>query len=113
VIIVFVALVTRLGYLQVVQGSYYGRLADGNRIKLIPIMAPRGTFFDRNGVLLVSNRPGFTVTLVPLSGPIPDDVINRLAGILVMDPMEIKAKVEQQKGSFDPIYVKSDIGPTS
>jgi penicillin-binding protein 2 len=111
VIIVFVALVTRLGYLQVVQGSYYGRLADGNRIKLIPIMAPRGTFFDRNGVLLVSNRPGFTVTLVPLSGPIPDDVINRLAGILGMDPMEIKAKVEQQKGSFDPIYVKSDIGP--
>jgi penicillin-binding protein 2 len=111
VIFVFVALVTRLGYLQVVQGSYYGRLADGNRIKLIPIMAPRGTFYDRNGVPLVSNRPGFTVTLVPLSGPIPDDVINKLAGILGMDPLEIKAKVEQQKGSFDPIHVKTDIGP--
>ncbi len=111
VIFVFVALVTRLGYLQVVQGSYYGRLADGNRIKLIPIMAPRGTFYDRNGVPLVANRPGFTVTLVPLSGPIPDDVINKLAGILGMDPLEIKAKVEQQKGSFDPIHVKTDIGP--
>lgn len=111
VILVFVALVTRLGYLQVVQGGYYGRLADGNRIKLIPIMAPRGTFYDRNGVPLVSNRPGFTVTLVPISGPIPDDVITKLAGILGMDAAEIKAKVDQQKGSFDPIRIKSDIGP--
>jgi penicillin-binding protein 2 len=111
VILVFVALVTRLGYLQVVQGSYYGRLADGNRIKLIPIMAPRGTFYDRNGVPLVSNRPGFTVTLVPISGPIPDDVITKLAGILGMDAAEIKAKVDQQKGSFEPVRVKSDIGP--
>ncbi|MDR7868930.1 MAG: penicillin-binding protein 2 [Sporomusaceae bacterium] len=111
VILVFVALVTRLGYLQVVQGSYYGRLADGNRIKLIPIMAPRGTFYDRNGVPLVSNRPGFTVTLVPLSGPIPDEVIVKLAGILGMDAAEIKAKVDAQKGSFEPVRVKSDIGP--
>ena len=111
VILVFVALVTRLGYLQVVQGSYYGRLADGNRIKLIPIMAPRGTFYDRNGVPLVSNRPGFTVTLVPISGPIPDEVIIKLAGILSMDPAEIKAKVDAQKGPFEPVRVKSDIGP--
>ncbi len=111
VILVFVALVTRLGYLQVVQGGYYGRLADGNRIKLIPIMAPRGTFYDRNGVPLVSNRPGFTVTLVPISGPIPDEVIARLAGILGMDAAEIKAKVDAQKGSFEPVRIKSDIGP--
>ncbi len=111
VILVFVALVTRLGYLQVVQGSYYGRLADGNRIKLIPIMAPRGTFYDRNGVPLVSNRPGFTVTLVPISGPIPDEVIVKLAGILGMDAAEIKAKVDAQKDFFEPVRVKSDIGP--
>ncbi|HWQ61600.1 MAG TPA: penicillin-binding protein 2 [Negativicutes bacterium] len=111
VVLVFVALVTRLGYLQVVQGNYYGRLADGNRIKLIPIMAPRGTFYDRNGVPLVSNRPGFTVTVVPISGPIPDEVINKLAGILGMNPAEIKAKVAQQTGTFEPVHVKTDIGP--
>jgi penicillin-binding protein 2 len=112
VVFIFVALVTRLGYLQVVQGNYYGRLADGNRIKLIPIMAPRGTFYDRNGVPLVSNRPGFTVTIVPMSGPIPDEVINKLAGILDMNPAEIRAKVAaQQKGAFEPIHVKTDIGP--
>lgn len=111
VVLVFVALVTRLGYLQVVQGNYYGRLADGNRIKLIPIMAPRGTFYDRNGVLLVSNRPGFTVTVVPLSGPVPDEVIDKLAGILGMNPAEIKSKVALQQDSFEPVRVKTDVGP--
>lgn len=111
VILVFVALVTRLGYLQVVQGKYYGRLADGNRIKLIPIMAPRGTYYDRNGVPLVSNRPGFTVTLVPISGPVPAEVVAKLAAILGMNPAEISAKIEQQKGSFEPIRVKTDVGP--
>jgi penicillin-binding protein 2 len=111
VILVFVALVARLGYLQVVQGQYYNRLADGNRIKLIPVMAPRGTFFDRNGVPLVSNRPASTVTLVPISGPIPDEVITRLAGILGMNVSEIKAKIAQQSGPFEPIRVKTDIGP--
>lgn len=111
VVLVFLTLISRLGYLQVVQGKYYGQLADGNRIKLIPVMAPRGTFLDRNGVPLVSNRPGFTVTLVPISGPIPDEVIVKLAGILGMNPADIRAKTAQQSGPFEPIRVKTDIGP--
>lgn len=111
VIFVFVALVSRLGYLQVVQGKNYARLADGNRIKLIPVMAPRGSFYDRNGVPLVTNRPGFTVSLVPISGPIPDAVIDKIAAIVGVNAAEIKAKIAQQSGSFEPIRVKSDIGP--
>jgi len=111
VVFVFVALISRLAYLQVVQGSYYERLADGNRIRLIPIMAPRGTFYDRNGVPLVSNRPGRTVSLVPISGPIPEAVIDKLAAILAINPAQIRAKIAQQDGSFEPIRVKTDIGP--
>jgi penicillin-binding protein 2 len=111
VIFVFVALMSRLGYLQVVQGKNYARLADGNRIKLIPVMAPRGTFYDRNGVPLVSNRPGFTVSLVPISGPIPDAVVDKIAAIVGVNAADIKAKIAQQSGSFEPIRVKSDIGP--
>ncbi|MDF2568986.1 MAG: mrdA 1 [Sporomusa sp.] len=110
-IFIFVALVSRLGYLQMAQGQYYGRLADGNRIRLIPIMAPRGVFYDRNGVMLVSNRPGFTVSLLPISGPVPDEVINKLAGILNMNVQEINSKLSQHTGSFEPVRVKTDVGP--
>jgi penicillin-binding protein 2 len=47
-----------------------------------------------------------------MSGPIPDEVINKLAGILDMNPAEIRAKVAaQQKGAFEPVHVKTDIGP--
>lgn len=111
VLLVFLALVSRLGYLQVVQGKNYERLADGNRIKLIPIMAPRGMVYDRNGVSLVSNRPGFTVSIVPISGPVADHVIAKLATILGMSPNEITDKLEQKKGAFEPIRIKADLGP--
>lgn len=111
VFLVFVALVSRLGYLQVVQGKYYERLADGNRIRLIPIMATRGIFYDRNGVTLVSNRPGFTVSLMPISGPISDEVVMKLSAMLGIDSEEIKAKVAQHGSSFEPVRIKADIGP--
>jgi len=111
VVLVILALVSRLGYLQVIQGKYYSGLADGNRIRLIPVMAPRGLFYDRNGVLMVSNRPGFTVSLLPITGPIPDDVIQKLAGILNMNSNDIYAKLNQHSGTFEPIRIKSDLGP--
>ena len=110
ILLVFISLVSRLGYLQVVQGQYYGQKADGNRIRLIPTMAPRGIFFDRNGVALVSNLPGFTVSLLPVNGAIPEDSIAKLAGILNIPVIEIQAKIKQNTGKFDPVRIKSNIG---
>ncbi|MBR3458814.1 MAG: penicillin-binding protein 2, partial [Selenomonadaceae bacterium] len=48
VVMVIFILLARVGYLQVMDGEYYANLADGNRIRIIPSMAPRGTFFDRH-----------------------------------------------------------------
>ena len=110
IVLVFISLVSRLGYLQVVQGQYYGQKADGNRIRLIPTMAPRGIFFDRNGVALVSNLPGFTVSLMPVNGAIPEESIAKLAGILNIPVNDIQAKITQNKGKFDPVRIKSNIG---
>lgn len=110
VCLVIFALLSRLGYLQIVEGEYYSKLADGNRIRLIPAMAPRGLFYDRNGILMVSNRPGFTVSLLPLSGPVSDDVVNRLSVLLGVTKESIYDKVKQHT-AFDPIHIKSDVGP--
>lgn len=109
VFVIFI-LIARIGYLQVLEGDYYARLADGNRIRLVPAMAPRGLFYDRNGELLVSNRPGFTVSLLSISGPVPEDVIDRLAALLKMDKESIMRKIERHVG-FDPIHIKGDVGP--
>lgn len=65
-IIAFVLLTVlgaRLYYLQIVKGEYYSEKAENQRIRLIPIPAPRGAILDRNGKLLVDSRPTYNVTL--------------------------------------------------
>lgn len=110
VVIVIAILLARVGYLQVMEGEYYAHLADGNRIRIIPSMAPRGTFFDRNGELLVTNRPGFTVSLLPLTAPISEDVVSRLSQLLKVPVEDIHKKIKAHSG-FDPIRIKQDVTP--
>lgn len=109
-LLVIAVLIGRAGYLQLYDGDHYADLAEGNRIRIVPAMAPRGTFFDRNGELLVQNRPGFTVSLLPLTAPIADDVIYRLADLIKVPVEEINEKIENHSG-FDPIRIKTDVTP--
>ena len=53
----------RLYYLQIVQGDYWSGRAENQRIRLIPIPAPRGAILDRNGKILVDSRPTYNVVL--------------------------------------------------
>lgn len=108
VVLVIAVLIGRAGYLQIYEGDTYARLADGNRIRIIPSMAPRGTFFDRNGELLVTNRPGFAVSLLPLTEPISDAVIYRVSDLVKVPVEDIKAKIAAHVG-FNPIRIKSDV----
>ena len=57
--IIFILLLIKLFSLQILEGSYYKRLADNNRTKTVIVHAPRGIIFDRNGKPLVFNVPGF------------------------------------------------------
>ena len=53
----------RLYYLQVVQGDYWSERAENQRVRFIPIPAPRGAILDRNGKILVDSRPTYNVVL--------------------------------------------------
>ncbi len=110
VVLVIAVLIGRAGYLQIYEGDYYARLAEGNRIRIIPTMAPRGTFFDRNGELLVQNRPGFAVSLMPVMTKIDPVVIQRLSDLLKVPVDDIDKKIEAHTG-FDPIRIKADVTP--
>ncbi|MBE8951764.1 MAG: penicillin-binding protein 2 [Quinella sp. 1Q7] len=108
VVFVIAILIARVGYLQLYDGEYYANLADGNRIRIIPTMAPRGTFYDRNGQLLVSNRPGFSVSLLPLTAPIKPEVVERISKLLNVPIEEIQQKISVHSG-FDPIRIRPDV----
>ena len=109
-VLIFVALVSRLTYLQVVKGPEYQRLAEGNRTRQVNVVAPRGDFFDRNGVVLVASRPGFVVSIVPGNKPVPSAVITQTAAILGMDAKEIVDRLARSKSAFEPVRLKIDVG---
>lgn len=58
-VIVGGTLLFNLFFVQIIQGDYYQKLSDSNRIRSQTIHAPRGVIFDRNGTPLVYNTPGF------------------------------------------------------
>jgi penicillin-binding protein 2 len=58
-------LLFRLWYVQIYRGDYYKRISENNRIQYIEIPAPRGIVFDRNGEVVLGNRPYFDLVYVP------------------------------------------------
>jgi len=58
-LVLFFIIFLRLFHLQIVQGTTNRVLADGNRIQVKIIHAPRGVIFDRNGKILAANFPAF------------------------------------------------------
>jgi penicillin-binding protein 2 len=59
----FASLFARLYYLQVMATDQYQVAAQENRIRIVPVEAPRGRIFDRNGKVLVDNRISVQVTI--------------------------------------------------
>lgn len=109
ILMIFTVIISRLVWLQIFHGEEFKAQSDTNRIRLLTITAPRGTLYDRNGIPLVTSRPGFSVSLVPISGPISDDVINRLAPLVNMTADDIKKKIKSQDNPLTPIRIKDDV----
>lgn len=75
IVLVFLVFIAQLWRLQILQGAQYRQLADQNRFQTVEVDAPRGIIYDRNGNLLVRNRPIFDVAVVPAY--LPDDTTAR------------------------------------
>ena len=114
-IIVGMVGVLLLGFwkLQVIDSDKYATLAERNRVREIPVIAPRGRMLDRDGRVLVDNRPSFSVLLLR------DDmaqVQKHLAAIsdgLGIPLSDLKDQLNNVKDSprFQPIIIKPDASP--
>ncbi len=111
-ILVFGLLTTRLAYLQIASGSAYAAQAEANRTVEVPLPAPRGLIYDSQGRVLVANVASFSVKITPADLPFSqrEDVAQRLAGLLGLDPSDILATLDNAPGSrFDPVRVAQDV----
>lgn len=111
--LVFAALVFRLGFLQIVEGEKWEEISQGQRVRLVASPAPRGNIHDRNGLLLATNKPAFTVSLVYTGKPLADDTVARLSGILDIAPEDIRASAARLKPAsgrpYEHVPLKVDI----
>jgi penicillin-binding protein 2 len=82
-VVLFLALSSRLWYLQVLAGERYGDLAEGNRVRQVVVEAPRGRILDQHGRVMVRNRAAWAVTVKPSQlGDREREVLARLARVL-------------------------------
>ena len=63
VILLFGLLAGRFFLIQVLGHQQYALQSDQNRLNEIPIPAPRGIIYDRNGLIIAENVPGYTVSI--------------------------------------------------
>ncbi len=108
----FGVLLTRLFYLQVIEGSEFRRLSESNCIRLQNIDPPRGLIFDRNGDLLVDNRPSFDLSVVLKDARPLDETLAKLGEYSGIPLEEIEERIAKNKSpySYKPVLVAQDIG---
>lgn len=85
---VFLLLLARLFYLQIVQHDYYQLLAEKNRVNIVPVVPHRGLIVDRNGVTLASNYAAYTLEITPSQVDNLDAVIEELSTLVEITPKD-------------------------
>jgi penicillin-binding protein 2 len=111
VISVFFVIFVRFWYLQVKEAEHYRELSQNNRLRLVKSPAPRGIIYDRLGVKVADNRPGFDLFLVPedvVDWAETKDKLKKLAGI---EAETIDEKLLKNKGrpQFQAVKLKEDL----
>jgi penicillin-binding protein 2 len=100
VLVLLLALSSRLWYLQVLAGERYGDLAEGNRVRQVLVEAPRGRILDARGRVLVRNRAAWAVTVKPTQlGDRRREVLGRLARLLGTSRARLEARIADYTGS--------------
>jgi penicillin-binding protein 2 len=115
VLVLLAVLGVRIYLLQIVNGARYAEIAENQRLRKLPIPAPRGVIFDRNGHLLVDSRPIYTIILSREDTKSIDrtSLIKPLSDGLNIDPGILRDSFDQVKSqpAFESILIKEDAGP--
>jgi penicillin-binding protein 2 len=113
ILAIFLVLAYGLWRLQVMQSGYYASAADKNRIRNVPILAPRGKILDREGRVIVDNYPSFSALLLRDSSRDLNADANLIAQGLHLDANEVRTRIRHfaSMPQYQPIFLKEDITP--
>src|SRR5215813_3190680 len=96
--------------LQVIDSDKYAQMAEQNRVRSIPIIAPRGRMLDRDGRVLVDNRPSFSVLLLRDDPKLVEQYLPAISdGLGVpMDDLRDQLLNTRNLPKFQPIVIKPE-----
>lgn len=111
VILTFLILVIRIGYLQLIMSGYFRELSESNRLRSLPIEPYRGLIFDRNGELLAHNIPGFHLSVILEDLKNKESTIKRVSELTGISENDIKTRLSARKDTypFAPVRIKENI----
>jgi len=113
ILVIFMILAYGLWRLQVMQSDFYAQLAEKNRIRNVPILAPRGKILDREGRTIVDNYPSFSALLLRDSTRDLNADADVIAQGLHLDAREVRERIRKfmSMPQYQPIFLKDDITP--
>ena len=113
ILAIFLVLAYGLWRLQVMQSDYYALAAEKNRIRNVPVLAPRGKILDREGRTIVDNYPSFTALLLRDSTRDLNADADLIAQGLHLDPNDVRTRIRHfaSMPQYRPIFLKEDITP--
>ncbi len=96
---------------QVLRGEDYERQAENNRMRKVPVTAPRGFILDRNGVVLAENEPSFTLLLYRRETKDLDASLRFVADLFNRPFDELKRRVERDRSYYDfvPVVLQENL----
>src|SRR3979411_3380164 len=113
ILAIFLVLAYGLGRRQVMQSDYYALAAEKNRIRNVPILAPRGKILDREGRTIVDNYPSFSALLLRDSTRDLNADAETISKGLHLNPEEVRQRIRRFSSmpQYQPIFLKEDITP--
>jgi penicillin-binding protein 2 len=96
--------------LQVLESNTYQLRSDSNRLRPFPIEAPRGAVFDRNGRVVASSVPGYSLHVFPsATSGLMETTLERLQSYLDLDDARIELLLERSRREpYQPLLVEGD-----
>jgi len=96
--------------LQVIDADKYTSMAERNRVREIPVIAPRGRMLDRDGRVLVDNRPAFSILLLRENPVLVEKYLPGIAEGLSISIDDLREQLTNTKSlpKFQPIIIKPE-----
>lgn len=106
---IFLFLLSGFWVLQVRDHEANSELAERNRIKTVPLLAPRGKILDRDGRVIVDNHSAYTLMLTREN--LRPEHVAYIADGLHLDPDDIRARLKRydSRPKYVPIVLKQEL----